>query len=726
MATKKLQILGNLGNKIYTQDEEPVGVQEGALWLDTDEAVHLDFSNMVDASLTKAKASGEFDGEQGEDGRSIHACTYDGVLESTGEIRKKMNDTFDNSYFPNSNPQDGDLFVTASGYVGYIEQYRLETESITDSTGQWITGDTYECVEYSLVADLNGGDGKSVYDYAVEAGYEGTEEEFAEMLANGVGGGSEQITDTVLITDNLFDNNFDESGYITASGNAESENFKRTSKYYELPNGENRKIYIATSETVSPFAVMVYDADKKYITSYIDGQNISNSAKYFRVYTRSEFTGNGYVSTIPYGDPVDYSYEVRTMIKDEALEGTNLQKEVNGLYEEIDNLPFEDVVTSDNLFDNNFDVSGYYLYNGVVTVGSDWRYTSKYYALPKDKIGGNLHVRQSIANEQLYIATYEENGSYLETYSTKDVSYDIQLHRKAKLFRLYRRKACTAMVYVSSVIPNDAVNYAYVRESVSNEKPLLGKKVVCFGDSIFGMFRGVIGYDISIPQIIADKTGASCFNVGFGGCRMTPHEPPYDPFSMYNLADAIVSGDWTTQDNSVATYTGLPSYFSEHLERLKRIKWENIDILTIAYGTNDYTASQPIDATEGTFDKEYEYYKGALHYSIEKLLTAYPHLKIVVVTPTYRWFLDAALAYSHDCDDEAAKNDLAYLLKDYVAACKEVCEKYHIHCVDNFSGIGMNKYNRLQYFDSTDGTHPKREGRTLLAQHIADELLRYK
>ena len=34
MKTKKLQILGNLGNKIYTQNEEPIGAADGSLWID--------------------------------------------------------------------------------------------------------------------------------------------------------------------------------------------------------------------------------------------------------------------------------------------------------------------------------------------------------------------------------------------------------------------------------------------------------------------------------------------------------------------------------------------------------------------------------------------------------------------------------------------------------------------------------------------------------------------
>ena len=36
MGTKKLQILGQLGEKIYKQDEEPVDAPEGTLWVDTD------------------------------------------------------------------------------------------------------------------------------------------------------------------------------------------------------------------------------------------------------------------------------------------------------------------------------------------------------------------------------------------------------------------------------------------------------------------------------------------------------------------------------------------------------------------------------------------------------------------------------------------------------------------------------------------------------------------
>jgi len=37
LSTKKLQLLGQLGEKIYKQNEEPTNPVEGSLWIDMDE-----------------------------------------------------------------------------------------------------------------------------------------------------------------------------------------------------------------------------------------------------------------------------------------------------------------------------------------------------------------------------------------------------------------------------------------------------------------------------------------------------------------------------------------------------------------------------------------------------------------------------------------------------------------------------------------------------------------
>ena len=47
MSTKKIQIIGNLGAKVYTQNTEPTEAQDGALWIDLDEESFGSSSNAV-------------------------------------------------------------------------------------------------------------------------------------------------------------------------------------------------------------------------------------------------------------------------------------------------------------------------------------------------------------------------------------------------------------------------------------------------------------------------------------------------------------------------------------------------------------------------------------------------------------------------------------------------------------------------------------------------------
>lgn len=47
MSTKKLQLIGSLGTKIYSQNEEPTDAQDGALWIDLDEEALGASSNAV-------------------------------------------------------------------------------------------------------------------------------------------------------------------------------------------------------------------------------------------------------------------------------------------------------------------------------------------------------------------------------------------------------------------------------------------------------------------------------------------------------------------------------------------------------------------------------------------------------------------------------------------------------------------------------------------------------
>ena len=133
-------------------------------------------------------------------------------------------------------------------------------------------------------------------------------------------------------------------------------------------------------------------------------------------------------------------------------------------------------------------------------------------------------------------------------------------------------------------------------------KSLNGKKIVNFGDSIFGKRRP----PEDISTYIAEYTGAEVYNIGFGGCRMSEQlsYPHFDMFSMYRLADSVAGADYSLQEESFSydpLDEALPAYFSEALKTLESIDFSKADIITIAYGTNDYTAEQPLEG-DGKYD----------------------------------------------------------------------------------------------------------------------------
>lgn len=243
--------------------------------------------------------------------------------------------------------------------------------------------------------------------------------------------------------------------------------------------------------------------------------------------------------------------------------------------------------------------------------------------------------------------------------------------------------------------------------------PLLGKKIANFGDSVFGNARP----PLDVSTFLADNTGATVYNCAFGGCRMSQHVGHWDAFSMYRLAYAIANNDYSLQDEAI-NHDDRTSYAEEPLALMKTVDYSGLDILTISYGTNDFTGNNAIDNADNPLDTTTVC--GALRYSIETLLTAYPNLRIFVLLPTYRFWIDSANAYTDDAFNHT--NNLGKTLVEYNEAIAETAKAYNIPVIDNFAELGINKLNRQQYFPVTDGTHHNENGRKLIAKHLAHNL----
>lgn len=265
------------------------------------------------------------------------------------------------------------------------------------------------------------------------------------------------------------------------------------------------------------------------------------------------------------------------------------------------------------------------------------------------------------------------------------------------------------------LLPDQSVSVENVAdETLPMFAPLAGKTIVNFGDSIFGNAQP----PNDISTFLAEKTGATVYNCGFGGCRMTLHPTAeYAAFSMINLADAIVSGDYTLQNNAVnSTEVTLNNSIKANFARLQTIDFSNVDIITIAYGSNDFKGVT-LDNEENLLDTTT--FGGALRYSIETLLATYPNLRIYVLSTTWRFYIDDNNEYTDDSNTYT--NNLGLTVREYNAKLKEVAEEYNLPYVDDYN-IGIGKHNRSYYFGTTDPAHHLETGRRLIASHLAKEL----
>lgn len=236
---------------------------------------------------------------------------------------------------------------------------------------------------------------------------------------------------------------------------------------------------------------------------------------------------------------------------------------------------------------------------------------------------------------------------------------------------------------------------------------LHGKTLACFGDSITGDFQPPVDY----PSVIAKLTGMQVYNLGMGGCRMSKHSDQYyDAFSMYRLVDAVTTGNFTLQEAAVGH---TASYTADRVAALKSIDWTKVDYITVMYGTNDIQGGVSLDNADDP--KDTTTYLGASRYSLEALWSRYPHLRILLLTPIYRYWDNEKV----DSDQKMFGNKHFY---EYGNALLQLAKDYKTPALDLYYTLGINKFNRGLYFPIGDGTHPNDLGRALLGEKITGKL----
>ena len=240
------------------------------------------------------------------------------------------------------------------------------------------------------------------------------------------------------------------------------------------------------------------------------------------------------------------------------------------------------------------------------------------------------------------------------------------------------------------------------------------KKLVCFGDSITGMFDGKADY----PFMIQMDSDIETVNCGFAGCQYTDHNSDmYKPFCMNRIVDSIVANDYTYQEGSSKVDPSNANYskmYEEHLTNLKNIDWNTVDYVSMFWGTNDWGVSAILKSIDdlNTENKQRTNVEDSIKYCIEKIVTKYPHLKVLVICPYWR-----RISTGKDSNKDANSNGV-YLFEfsDFIE--DTVRKNYNLPVINLYWNLGANSITDRYY--TKDGTHPTEKTKHIIANKIID------
>lgn len=239
-------------------------------------------------------------------------------------------------------------------------------------------------------------------------------------------------------------------------------------------------------------------------------------------------------------------------------------------------------------------------------------------------------------------------------------------------------------------------------------------ELVIFGDSIFAQIEG----SIPVSDRLQSKSGLTVLSGAFGGTCLARQNVrntmdfDRDILSMTVLARAAASEDFLPQQ-SVRISEPATWYFEETVDRLDEVDFDDVRILLLAFGMNDYHCGIPVEDPEDPLNEAT--YAGALRTVIGLLRERYPGLRLLLATPTYSWYPDRGIT----CEE---LNPGGGLLEDYVEKELEVAGECGVEILDLYHDFYPHEKPEDWKEYTRDGVHPNEEGLERIAAAIADYL----
>lgn len=265
-------------------------------------------------------------------------------------------------------------------------------------------------------------------------------------------------------------------------------------------------------------------------------------------------------------------------------------------------------------------------------------------------------------------------------------------------------------------------------------------------DDTYILFMGddILSYgETSIPSIVASSTGATVYNCTFPGSSYARDDENLslntcdDVFSFISLATCIMADDYTMLDyykTYANIYKGNEEVFDSSIKEIESIDFNDVDIIFLCYGTHDYLKAH--NTTSVYNPTSQEAMTGSLTLGMNAIHEKYPHIRFVVVSPTYCYYTeeDGSLSsgdmrYVGIPADQQSTDDLETWGHSYENLSGYVTALNYISIADNVTYLDCYYDNLLhaetadKYLD--DAIHVNEDVRKYMGNKLSD-YVKYK
>jgi len=225
-----------------------------------------------------------------------------------------------------------------------------------------------------------------------------------------------------------------------------------------------------------------------------------------------------------------------------------------------------------------------------------------------------------------------------------------------------------------------------------------------------------------LVSLIKSKTGGTVYNCSISESFMAnknktySHSYPTDAYSFYDICTFFTVGNTETLSWAKDDLKTLPSDVQNAMTTLKSIDYSKLDAICIYYDASDYLQQRVPYSDKDTSDVTT--YAGALESGVKLIQKAYPNVRIIVMSPTYAYYVDKNGKYISSFNTSVA----SYPLYIYTIHEQDASYRNNVSFVDNFYGT---IYEEVAKKYLSDSLHVNADGRKLLANRFVYALNRF-